>query len=307
MYKPFFIKNSKLWYLFSTTLIVIGLIFMAQKYFITGSPFNLGIDFTGGTSILVQLDSAEKMFKEKGELTTVFRNNVILAITNTLAEQNIKHMQVTTLEKKYFAIKTSVIPNEKVTIIINSLKEKLGKLTVLESDYIGPTIGKELQTQAVYIIVVAIFLLLIYITFRFELWMAIAAILALLHDTLITIGLASILNVEVDTSFVAAILTILGYSINDTIVIFDRVRENLKSMQADTDITTIAETSIWQTLTRSINTVATVLIVLTCILLFGGASLKDFSLVMLIGIFFGAYSSIFIASPLLVMFKKWAE
>jgi len=145
-------------------------------------------------------------------------------------------------------------------------------------------------------------LLLIYITFRFEFWAAVSAILALLHDGLIVLGMTALLQIEVNTAYVAAILTVLGYSINDTIVIFDRIRENLKDNGEK--LNDVINHSISQTITRSINTSITTMVVLLSIYLFGGASLKDFALALLIGIISGTYSSIFIASPLLYRFKK---
>ncbi|MDD5455881.1 MAG: protein translocase subunit SecF [Candidatus Margulisbacteria bacterium] len=305
MKKEFFIKNRIIWYTFSSTLIIVGIISMFLNFSKTGSAFNLGIDFTGGTSMLLQVQSVEKSINSKGELPAEIRNKTQDSIRRTLHNAGVTNVQLTTLDKKYFSIRTEPMSKEKMDSIINELKTSLGSVNVLESDFIGPTIGHELQKQALTIIFVAIFLLLIYITFRFEFWAAVAAIIALVHDSLITLGLTSILKIQVDAAYVAAILTILGYSINDTIVIFDRVRENTKILKED--FAKIAETSIWQTLTRSINTVTTVLIVLAAIHFFGGVSLKDFSLVLLIGIFFGCYSSIFIASPLLVMFKKWSE
>lgn len=300
--KLFFIGLRYVWFTFSLSLIILGIVFMFRNFSEHGTPFNLGIDFTGGTSMVLDIKSSSSQINAKGELKTPFRANVITDIDNILKINGITHMQVSTVDKRFFSIKTSVITKEKLDSIINQLKEKLGEITVLESAFIGPTIGYELQKQAFSITMVALFLLLIYITFRFEFWAAVSAIIALIHDSLITIGLASLLHLEVDAAFVAAILTILGYSINDTIVIFDRIRENNKLMKDD--FAKIAETSIWQTLTRSIYTVLTVLFVLLVLLIFGGVSLHDFTLTLLIGIFFGCYSSIFIASPLLVMFKK---
>ena len=142
--------------------------------------------------------------------------------------------------------------------------------------------------------------MVIYITFRFEFKQGIAAILALLHDTLLVIGIFSLFRIEVDSAFIAAILTIIGYSINDTIVIFDRIRENLRMRKKGQSLEDLVNLSIWQTLARSINTVLTVMFVLLALYFLGGATVKTFVLAMIIGVASGAYSSIFNASPIWV-------
>jgi preprotein translocase subunit SecF len=305
MNKYFFIKFKSVWFAFSSVLIVLGIVSMVNNYMTKGQAFNLGIDFTGGTNLLISLDETEQYHLKNQAIPDAIRIKNGNGIIQVIKDQGVKHIQLTMVDKHYFSINTSVMDHAKVDALVTDLKLKIPGLNVLEVGFIGPTVGAQLQQQAVTISLVALFLLLIYITFRFEFWAAVAAILALVHDALITLGLTSMLNIPVDSAYVAAILTILGYSINDTIVIFDRIRENARTMTESFNI--IAETSIWQTVARSVYTVCTVLIVLGSIHIFGGTSLKDFSLVLLIGVSFGCYSSIFIASPLLVMFKKWSE
>jgi len=305
MNKYFFIKFKSIWFVFSSILIILGLVSMVHNTITKGQAFNLGIDFTGGTNILIAVDETEQFAQKHQAIPDEIRLKNSEAITNVIKAEGVKHVQLTIVDKHYYSVNTSVMDHDKVDAMVVDLKAKVAGLNVVEVGFIGPTMGAQLQQQAFTISLVALFLLLIYITFRFEFWAAVAAILALVHDALITLGLTSILNIPVDSAYVAAILTILGYSINDTIVIFDRIRENAKTMTEGFEI--IAETSIWQTLARSVYTVCTVLIVLGSIHIFGGTSLKDFSLVLLIGVSFGCYSSIFIASPLLVMFKKWSE
>ena len=145
--------------------------------------------------------------------------------------------------------------------------------------------------------------MLIYITYRFEFKQGVAAIIAILHDALVVLGIFSILQLEVDSAFVAAILTIIGYSINDTIIIFDRIRENLKTRRKGETLEDLVNTSLWQTLARSINTVLTVMFVLLALYFLGGTTIKNFVLAMLIGVVSGAYSSIFNASPVWVDLK----
>lgn len=154
---------------------------------------------------------------------------------------------------------------------------------------------------------IASVLMVIYITFRFEFLFGIAAIIALLHDVFVTVGLFSIFWWEIDSAFIAAVLTIIGYSINDTIVIFDRIRENLHKRKKGQDLEDLVNNSVLQTMTRSINTVLTVVIVLVALLIFGGGTIRNFTLAMLIGVVSGAYSSIFNASPLWVEFRNFAR
>lgn len=189
---------------------------------------------------------------------------------------------------------------------MKSLNEKMGNSEILEADVIGPTIGKELSTQAIWALLLASIGIIIYVSFRFEFKYAVSALLALYHDAIITTGLIALFWRTVDVPFVAAILTIMGYSINDTIVIYDRIRENMKKPNlAKKKFDEVINISIRETLARSINTVLTVIVIVLCLLFFGGETLRDFSLVLLIGFTFGAYSSIFIAPPLLYIWHKW--
>jgi preprotein translocase subunit SecF len=295
-------QKSKYWFVFSLILIFMGLFTLFNNYLKNGNPFNLGIDFTGGTSIILEIEKATKEFQDSSVLSESTRNDLISLIRKNLESLGINNSQLTTIDKYLFFIKfqdSAELSSEEITSFINT---NIEGASVLGVDFIGPSIGQELQKQAFIIIGVAIMLLLIYITFRFEFWAAISAIVALIHDALIVLGMTAFLSIEVNTAFVAAILTILGYSINDTIVIFDRIRENLKN--SEKELETIINDSISQTIPRSINTSLTTLAVLLAIFLFGGSSLSDFSLVLLIGITMGTYSSIFIAGPLLFHLKK---
>jgi len=186
------------------------------------------------------------------------------------------------------------------------LEKEIGKLEILRSEKVGPTIGKELRRAGILALLIAIILMVIYITFRFEFKFALAAIGALIHDILVTLSIFSIFQLEINSSFIAAILTIFGYSINDTIVIFDRIRENLKKAKKE-ELIPLVNKSIKETLARSINTVVTTLFVLLALYFFGGETTKIFVLAMLIGITSGAYSSIFTASPLWVEFRTFGK
>ena len=178
-----------------------------------------------------------------------------------------------------------------------------GYTPFISQDKVDPAFGSELKKRALYALVIATIGILLYVTIRFEFWYAVAAIIALIHDCLITLGATSILQIEVNSAFVAVILTVFGYSINDTIVIFDRIRENLRK-DKKTPLGKLINMSLWETMTRSINTVLTVVLTIVAILLLGGHSLYDFMRAMLIGVVCGCYSSIFVAAPLAFVFKS---
>lgn len=203
-------------------------------------------------------------------------------------------------------IRTTPLEGDVRANILKDLNEKVGASEILEADIIGPAIGKELATQAIWALIIASIGIIIYVSFRFEFKYAVAALLALYHDAIITTGIMALLWRTIDVTFVAAILTIMGYSINDTIVIFDRIRENLKKPQlAKKKFHEVVNISIWETMARSINTVLTVIVMVLCLLFLGGETLREFSLTLLIGFTLGACSSIFVAPPILAIWSKW--
>jgi preprotein translocase subunit SecF len=190
---------------------------------------------------------------------------------------------------------------------MGDIQKKLGNFDVLRVEKVGAIIGSELTRQAMLALVISWLLMIAYITYRCEFKFAVSGILALIHDIIVVVGLFSLLRKEIDASFVAAILTIVGYSINDTIVIFDRIRENLKTRKKTETMQELVNHSIWQTMTRSIYTVMTVLFCTAALYFFGGETTKNFALALLIGFTSGAYSSIFNASPIWVTWKEWEE
>ncbi|OPX85666.1 MAG: preprotein translocase subunit SecF [Pelotomaculum sp. PtaB.Bin013] len=206
-----------------------------------------------------------------------------------------------------FLIRTRELTEDENLTIVQNLDQKLGGVTVQRNERVGPVIGQELLRKALLALGVASILMVVYIAWRFEFKQGIAAIIALLHDTLVILGIFSIFQIEVDSTFVAAVLTIIGYSINDTIVIFDRIRENMHNRKKGEVLEDIINNSLWQTLARSINTVLTVILVLVALFLLGGATIHNMVLALLIGVSSGAYSSIFNASPLWYDFKKVEE
>ncbi|HBQ29276.1 MAG TPA: protein translocase subunit SecF [Desulfotomaculum sp.] len=281
-----FIKLRKIWYLISLVIIIPGLI----SLFTNG--LNLGIDFTGGNILEVRFERPVAVEKVR---------QVIAGIG---IETN-RGIQKSSQEggKVTYLIRTKTLNQEESTKLQKALG-KLSQMTVLRNEYVGPIIGRELTRNALLALIGAAILMVIYITIRFEFKQGIAAVIAILHDMLVVTGIFSLFQIEIDSTFVAAILTIVGYSINDTIVIFDRIRENLKTRRKDEDLEDTINFSLWQTLTRSINTVLTVTFVLVALYFLGGSTIHTFVLALLIGVISGAYSSIFNASPLWFDLKR---
>ncbi|MGL5701970.1 MAG: protein translocase subunit SecF, partial [Cetobacterium sp.] len=186
--------------------------------------------------------------------------------------------------------------------LLTKLKD-MGEYKLERAEKVGATIGQELKTSAIYALVIGGLLIVIYITMRYEFKFAIAGILTLLHDVTAALGVIALLGYEIDTPFIAAILTILGYSINDTIIIYDRIRESLRK-KSDMTFGEVLNRSLNQVLVRSINTSVTTLLALVAILVFGGDSLRTFTTTLLVGIGVGTYSSLYIAAPLVYLFEK---
>ncbi|MFZ3172271.1 MAG: protein translocase subunit SecF [Carboxydocellales bacterium] len=279
----------KIWYAISLTLIIPGIVFMFINYSKTGAPLNLGIDFTGGTMLSLQFDKQPD----------------IAQIRKVTDQYKFGSAGIQSSGDNQVLVRVRALDEKERGDFLKTVGEKVGTYKLLSEDKVGPVIGKELTQNALLALGIAAIIIVIYITIRFEIRFAIAAIIALLHDVLVVMGIFAIFRFEVDSAFVAAILTIIGYSINDTIVIFDRIRENLARPKKGESLEAMVNNSIMQTMTRSINTVLTVLFVLVSLLFLGGETLKYFVLAMLIGVISGAYSSIFNASPLWVDLKTW--
>jgi len=277
--------KRKLWYTISTTVIVIGLLFLM----ING--LNLGIDFNGGT--LMEFSFAENVTSE--EVRAVLERIEI-------AEDS-KIQQSESAGEHGVIIRAKTLESEEIVTVDNAIREEFKSAEMLRTEMVGPTIGRELRINALLAMIAASIAIVAYISFRFEFRFAVVSIITLMHDVLITLGIFAILGREVNTPFVAALLTIVGYSINDTIVIFDRIRENMKLMHKVPFIKQ-ANTAVVDTLPRSINTSITTLITILAIYFFGGASIQTFMLALFIGMFAGTYSSIFVASPLLVTWQE---
>lgn len=270
------VNKRKLWYAISAVLLLVGVVSLLFR------GLNLGIDFTGGN--IMQLQFSQTVTSE--ELRSVVSSYVEATPTIQASDNNV------------FLIRTEDMPEEQSNQLLAQVESELGSFEILRNERIGPVIGAELIANAWWALLLALALMLLYITVRFRFNFAVSAIVPLMHDALMVLGIFSILQVEVDSTFVAAILTVLGYSINSTIVIFDRIREN-RELHPKQGFTDLINESINQTLGRSINTSVAVLLLVLCLFLFGGDTTKAFSLALVIGVIAGAYSSVFIAGSIL--------
>lgn len=288
----FDIIGKRYWFFLLSALVLIpGIISIIVQ------GFNLGIDFTGGTLLDLKFSRPVTVSEVREALKINQLDNSMIQLATTAQSQASPDV----------FIRTPVLTDEVRQATIANLQQKLGACTVLREEKVGAIIGSELTRNAFLALVAAWALMIAYIAYRFEFKFAVSGIAAIVHDMIVVLGLFSLLHREIDASFVAALLTIAGYSINDTIVIFDRIRENLKTHRKTETLQELVNRSIWQTMTRSIYTVSTVLFATAALFFFGGESTKNFSLALLIGFISGAYSSIFNASPIWVTWKEYAD
>lgn len=295
-------KYKLFYFVFSVVVILPGL------FFLVTSGLKFGIDFTGGVLLEYKFDpSTSKGPSEAGLNPDELRK--------ILSENGAEVSQINSSGENTYTIKTKPLEQEKVNSLKKALNEKFGKIEEKRVENIGPTIGNELKQKALLALLVSSVSIVLYIAYSFRKvpkpassWrFGITAIVALLHDVLLLIGVFAILGkyfgAEVDTLFVTALLTVIGFSVHDTIVVFDRIRENLIK-NIGKKFTEVANISVVQTLGRSLNTSLTVVFVLLALLLFGGESIRWFIAALLIGIISGTYSSIFNATALLVFWEE---
>jgi len=276
-----FIKNRRIAYIIPAVIILVGLISIIFQ------GFNYGIDFAGGT--LIQINFNESISTAE--------------VRDVLDDFNLGQSTIQNLSGNEFVIRTERIDIEKRKEILAAFKENLGELEVLRVETVGPVIGENLKKLALYALLFAFVGIILYITVRFEFKFSIASILALLHDCMIVLGIFSLLGKEITIPIIAAVLTIVGYSLNNTIVILDRLRENIKFKTKET-FENLINLSINQSLSRTINTALTTILPVLALYFFGGNILSDFALALFLGMIAGTYSSIFIASPLLLGWNK---
>lgn len=290
------IKWRYLYFAISLIVIIPGIIALS----LWGFP--LAIDFTGGS--MLQLQFAGGKMPQPAEVIKVY------------ADAGITDVEVQTSGTDSLVIRSKAIEEEAKTALVNSISKMSGsKISVTRFDTVGPSIGKEVGTRAAGAVVIAAIGILLYITYAFRgvphaFRFGVAAIMAMVHDILVVIGMESILchflGWEVDSLFLTALLTIIGFSVHDTIVVFDRIREN-QNIYRKLPFETVVNHSVVQTMDRSINTSLTVLLTLLAMALFGGITIRHFVVILLIGVFSGTYSSIFNASPILVVWelREW--
>ena len=280
-----FNKFYRTFNLVSLSLIIISLILLLFK------GLNYGVDFKGGTLI---------------EVRTSQNSSDISKIRDSLNQMNLGDVSVKSFgNDNDFVVKFEKKESNNPEFIENikkKLSNSIGNVDFRRVENVGPKVSSELLKSGVIAIALSLAAMLLYIWIRFEWQFSLGAIIALFHDVIITLGIFSLFSLEINLSIVAAVLTIVGYSMNDTVVIFDRVRENLKK-SADIKIFELTNISINETLSRTIITSVTTLLALLSIYFFGGEILKGFSLAMILGVIFGTYSSIYIANPILVMLK----
>lgn len=283
------VKRYKIFFAITITFLIIGL----GSMFVKG--FNMGIDFTGGSIMDLQFHKTVSVAEVRDVLKERDLGNAIIQLESS---------DSAVTSAKGVLIRTGVISDEQRQQVMADLKSKLGDFDIQRVENVGATIGSELIQQAVLAIVLSWVLMIAYITIRFEFRFALAAIIALIIDVTVTLSYFSLFHVEMDSSFVAALLTVVGYSVNGTIVIFDRIRENLKIHRRSESMTEMVDNSIWQTMGRSIYTVGTSLFAVVSIFLWGGETIRNFAFAMLVGFSSGAYTSTLLAGPLWMLLRK---
>jgi len=278
------VENRNKWFAFSIVIILVGMVFLFTK------GLNFGIDFKGGAVMSVETGqtlSNDDIEDVRAIAANYDKDATARIINNTKVEISSSKMSLDDLDSLFNKLKDKY-----------SVEDDARDITRKDA-----TIGKEAQRSAIIASLVAIVCMLIYIGIRFEFKTGLSAIIALVHDLLVMITVYAVFQVPVQNSFIAAMLTILGYSINDTIVVFDRIRENRKTGKYN-DFVSLTDASVTQTIARSINTAFTTLITIVAIYILGVTAIQEFAFPLIIGIVSGTYSSIFIASPIWVMLEK---
>jgi preprotein translocase subunit SecF len=291
-----FLKPAKYFFTVSTVLTLVSIVLV----FYPGP--RLSIEFTGGTRVELKVDKADTSSEAVAEVLKTFPDTILNATVNKMQNGN-------------FLVRMKGIDDDTHKALLSYLKPKLGEFTQVQYTTIGPTVGETLKVRALYAIIAASFGIIVYLAFafrkiprRYSPWkFGIVAVATLLHDVMVTAGIFTILSYktsfEVDTLFVTALLTILGYSVNDTIIIFDRIRDNLFVQERKESFASTSNRSVNQTWKRSTFTSLATLIMLFSLLFLGSASIHWFVLTLIIGIILGTYSSIFVATPLLVFWN----
>jgi len=283
------------YYTYTATL-VLAVMGLVSIFFIRG--FNYGIDFVGGTEIQLGVPASVKTEDLRKALTPL-----------GLADARIQSVSNPGETSTEYIIRVPVANEagkDQTMLIENTLRSAFGKdkVDIRRADMVGAAVSTDLKQKGFLSLLYACIGILIYLWFRFEFSYSTGAVIALVHDAVIVAGIFSLLGKEVDLTFVAAILTIIGYSVNDTVVVFDRIRENIKKKEGSYDLFTVVNESTSQTLSRTILTSFTVFIVVVALFFLGGNVIHNFAFAMIIGVVVGTYSSIFIASPIMVLLNR---
>lgn len=294
-----FIKYTKVWFTFSLIAILIGVGAMISNKSRIGSALVYGIDFTGGA--VMEFDFAEDLSPTTDDL---------YAAIESANPGSVSQMTVTSDET--YIVQSRDMTEEQLQAVEASVEEQIGPFELLRFNTIGPKIGETLKRKAVIALAIALVAIVLYIAYAFRKvpkrvspWrFGFCAIVALFHDVLITLGIFALLGYEINAFFITALLTIIGFSVHDTIVVFDRIRENLKKQERDDSFGDVADISLNQTMGRSINTSLSTLFPLLALYIWGAEAIHIFIFALIIGIFVGTYSSIFIASPLLTIWQE---
>lgn len=268
---------------------------VASIYFIFVKGLNYGVEFKGGTKIIVAFADHVDIGEIREAADTANVGDVQVVLFGGDAKEN-QYM----LRAKY------VEGQNEAALLIEALTNKFGaeKVTILSQEVVGPMVGKDLRQKGFWSLIICCALILVYVGFRFDSLFAPGGVIALIHDVVVSAGFFAFFQKEFSLSILAALLTILGYSINDTIVIYDRIRENISRLPKNTPTETIINISVTETMSRTIVTSLTVIFVLVVIFFFGGSVLHDFAFCLIVGCVFGSYSTIFIASPVYLWLQR---
>ncbi|MGE5560963.1 MAG: protein translocase subunit SecF [Chloroflexota bacterium] len=282
-----FIGKKRIWFTVSLVILLIGCYFWATK------GLNVGIDFRGGSILDLRFEQPATIAQVREVLSrNGFGDSSVQAIGS---------------DGREFLMRTLHMPEDVRQKVYADFRATLGEFAEIRFEGVSPVVGRELVMMAIWATAIAIVGMLIYVTIRFEYRFAVAGVIALVHDVLVTIGFFAVFRLTVDSTFIAAILTVIGYSINDTIVIYDRIREKLKTRKKGESLDALANQSINETMRRSILTSLTTVAAIASLLFLGGVTIRPFTIALIVGMVSGTYSTVFIASPIWTTWRNWEE
>ena len=285
------VGHRKWWFSLSSLLVIIAFICIFMK------GFNFGIDFTGGTILDLKFEQTVTVAQVREGLRKDNLENSVIQLSGDTFEESGKEV----------IIRTRSLTADEAQTIVSHISDSVGKTEINRIETVGAVIGSEVTKNTLLNVGLSFAVLVLYMSIRFEYRIAFSSILAILHDIIVVLGVFSFFQLEIDASFLAAILTVLGYSMNESVVIFDRIRESIRTHKRTDSFKILANDSIYQTIRRSFYTLSTVLFATGSLYFFGGETTKNFALVMLVGFIIGAYSSICVATSLWVTWHEHAS